>query len=190
MTVPSRQYLHLKPLQLSQLPTHPLLKPPQPVSSASPSLRAFLTEVLTEAILFSDTTVPTHFKPKGAPKESKGAAAHVQLLTWDGEAAQGVSGEDKESWFARQSSHDDVKGQGSADWEEFVNGLFHKHSENEMEYTPDVYDAHRVLDWDDDCAQLNAEGWGDNVWSDVGMEGMLLPFYPYYSPFPCSSFRH
>jgi len=131
---PSRQYLHLKPLQLSQIPPHPLLKAHQPSSSPSPSLRTFISELLTEAILFSDTAVSTHFKPKGAPKESKGSAANVQLLTWDGDA---LGEEEEEPWFARRSSHDDVKARGTADWEEFVKGLFHKHSENEMEYTPD-----------------------------------------------------
>jgi len=97
-------------------------------------LRNFITELITEAIFFSDTTVSTHFKPKGAPKESRGSAANVQLLTWDGDA---VGEEEEEAWFARQSRHDDVKGHGSASWEEFVKGLFQKHSENEMEYTPD-----------------------------------------------------
>ena len=37
-----------------------------------------------------------------------------------------------------------------------------------------MYDAHRVLDWNDDCAELNAQGWGENDWSDVGMEGAFL----------------
>lgn len=77
--------------------------------------------------------MPT-FKTKGAPKRADPATAQVQLSTWDG---AGDASEDEEKWFARRSSHDDMRGAGTAEWDEFVEGLFVRHSVYEMEYTPD-----------------------------------------------------
>jgi len=136
-----RQFLHLKPLKTSQVPIHPLLQTQQ--TPSCPSLRTFLTQVLHESIVFSEQTVSAQFKPKGGQKKSKGAASLVQLLTWEGEqsrsnavAEAGRAPED-EHWFARQSDHEDSKEQGQATWQEFQNGLFFRHSEHEMDYTPD-----------------------------------------------------
>ena len=64
---------------------------------------------------------------------------------------------------------------GTACWEEFVDGLMREHSVHEMEYTPDVYDAHRVLDWREEVAVLEREGW-EMGWREVAMEGMSAMF--------------
>jgi len=52
-----------------------------------------------------------------------------------------------------------------------VDGLLREHSTHEMEYTPDVYDARKVLDWREEVAVLEREGW-ERGWKEVAMEGM------------------
>lgn len=132
----NRKYIHLAPFNLNQIPAHPQLKAHQAPSS-SPSLRTFITELLTEAIIFSDDFVPSTFKRKGQPKKSGASTAPVQLLAWTDEKGAGAGGSQAEYWFARQSVHEDVRKKGTADWEEFENGLYREHSVHEMEYTPD-----------------------------------------------------
>jgi hypothetical protein len=170
----SRRRLRLTPLPISELPAHSLLASQQ--STASPTLRSFITEVLSEAIAFSDTIVPTQFKRKGSPKSSSPSTAQVQLLTCDDLKLVGSSkGNDTsktEAWFARQSTHVDKAETGTASWEEFVDGLMRDHSVHEMEYTPDVYDAHKVLDWREEIGMLEGEGW-EQGWREVAMEGMF-----------------
>ena len=146
----SRRRLRLTPLPLPELPAHPILASQQSSPFTTPSLRNFIIEVLLEALAFSDTIVPTQFKRKGSPKSSSPSTAPVQLLTCDDLKLVGSSkGNDTsktEAWFARQSTHVDRAEAGTASWEEFVEGLLREHSVHEMEYTPDVYDARKVLD--------------------------------------------
>lgn len=75
-----------------------------------------------------------------------------------------------EHWFTRRSVHNCVSAKlepGTASWEQFVFGLLHNHSKNEQEFTPNLYDAPKVVDWDgqvrklDEEGSLRREGWGD-----------------------------
>jgi len=154
---PATRKLRLAPLQPSALPAHPALAN-SGSSSASVSLAAFVREVLDEALAFSDSVMPSTFQKKGSPKSSAPAAAKVQLLSSD--VLKG------EAWFARRSEHVDGARDGSASFAEFERGLFHDHSVHEMDYTPDVFDAFKVLDYSEGVAGVGDFG----GWSDVGME--------------------
>ena len=59
--------------------------------------------------------------------------------------------------FARKSTHANKAEDGTATWEEFDNGLRVLHSEHEREYTPDVFDSFKVLDWDAETDALGDE---------------------------------
>lgn len=150
----STRKLRLAPLQPSALPAHPSL----PTSSSSVSLSAFVCEVLNEALAFSDTIIPTTFQNKGSPKSSAPSTAKVQLLTSD--VLKG------ETWFARRSEHKDAAVDGSASYQEFEDGLYCNHSVHEMEYTPDVFDAYKVLDYRAEITRVDSF----DKWRNVEME--------------------
>ena len=131
--------LRLKPLKPHDIPSHPILASAQTARSSAPELRDFVREVLKEAVDFSDSVIPSTFQTKSSSRKSPPSAAKVKLLSSG--LIQG------ESWFARQSVHEDAPLDGSASWDEFEQGLFDNHSQNEMAYTPTIFDAHKVLDW-------------------------------------------
>jgi len=74
-----------------------------------------------------------------------------------------------EAWFARRSTHTNKRERGTADWREFNERLRRNHSQHEMEYTPGVFDAHKVLDWD---AEIQGLGGQVEGFQDVSMSGM------------------
>lgn len=155
--------LRMRPLTPKELPPHPLLEKLQAGQSQPVDLRHFVNEVLEEAIEFSDSVIPSTFQKKGSPKSSPPSTAKVQLLS--SELIQG------ETWFARQSIHENAPLEGTADFEEFENGLYDNHSVNEAEYTPNVYDSHKVLDYSE---SINAvEGDFGEVFEEVSMESMF-----------------
>jgi len=138
---PSTRKLRLASLPPSALPGHPLLEG----SGSLASLSEFVCEVLDEALAFSESAIPTTFQPKGSLKNSSPSTAKVQLLSSD--VLKG------EAWFARRSEHKDVPSEGTASYQEFENGLYYNHSVHEMDYTPDVFDACKVLDYQDQISQ-------------------------------------
>jgi len=92
-----------------------------------------------------------------------------------------------EAWFARRSKHANQSEEGTADWPEFDEGLRVDHSEKERMYTPDVYDSHRVLDWDEQTRGMEFEG----GWMQVDMRskfpilsGKSLSWPPVTIPLP------
>lgn len=148
----SARLLRLKALPLSSLPPHPLIIPSaltnlQSVPAGTrasngagqPDLRAFTAELLREAVNFADKVIPETFATKGKPKPSTPATAPVQML-----ASDVMTGE---YWIARRSLHENAASRGTASFDEFVAGLYNDHSQHEQEYTPDCYDARRVLRW-------------------------------------------
>ncbi|KAI9718809.1 MAG: hypothetical protein M1828_006571 [Chrysothrix sp. TS-e1954] len=137
MTTPTR--LRLQILPPTSLPTHPALAPTQ-TNSPPIDLSTFIRETLRESLHFADTTIPSSFTKKGAPKPSPPSAAKVQFSTYE-EPTTG------DFWAARSSVHVDEVGEGTASYEELQGGLFEEHSVHEMDYTPDVYDARRICDW-------------------------------------------
>lgn len=86
--------------------------------------------------------------------------------------------------FARKSTHTNESKLGTASWDEFDAGLRVRHSEHEAEYTPDVYDCFKVLDWDQET-----DGFGGDVteYGDVKMSGMFpVLFADKYCPYVVS----
>lgn len=154
--------LRLRPLNVSDLPPHPGLAEAQRQRSKPVDLKAFVHEVLTEGVEFSDSVIPSSFHKRGSPKASPPSTAKVQLLTSDL-----IKGE---SWFARQSVHSNEPVNGSASWEEFEQGLYDSHSIREMEYTPTVFEAHKVVDWAGEIEAIGEEFGGE--FEEVVMESM------------------
>lgn len=175
MMAPLGNLVRLLPLHVNELPAHSALESlvnPDKSSNSNtaerPNLISFVEEVLDQAAIFVKDTLPNTFK-KGNLKSSSPSKAPVRLLSRDiGDAAtQSVpwinssiprnwsanGRKPPEAWFARRSRHANQSAEGTADLDEFDFGLRHEHSKHEQEYTPDVFDAYRVLDWDD---QINA----------------------------------
>jgi hypothetical protein len=140
--------------------TSSTVTPSSVIREKRPQLIPFIKEVLDQGVSFIDEVVPRTFK-SGREKKSPPADAKVQLLKRDisaGELLQ-VQWSDSviprkpptnisEAWFGRRSRHTNRKDDGTAVFAEFAIGLRDDHSDNEREYTPDVYDSYRVLDWD------------------------------------------
>ena len=156
---------------------------------ARPSLRDFITAVLTEANTFIDN-VPTTFRSVSTTKKSKPAVAPVELLErtitsdelgrvpWDTslmkrniDKAELAKEKNKgEAWFARRSRHANINEPGSANWTEFDSGLRAEHSKHEEMYTDGVYDSYRVLDWDGETKGIT---W-DEGWESVDMRSKSI----------------
>ncbi|KAF2142106.1 uncharacterized protein K452DRAFT_287314 [Aplosporella prunicola CBS 121167] len=137
--------VRLRTLTPADIPPHPAIKP---VSEHEVELYSFLKSVLDEAVAFTDSIVPATFR-EGAAKASAPSSAKVKLLSRDIKASELPTSGRNESWFARRSIHKNERTGGTADIAEFDEGLRDQHSKHEMEYTPDVFDAHKVADWDD-----------------------------------------
>ncbi|KAK3644425.1 hypothetical protein LTR56_009677 [Elasticomyces elasticus] len=164
--------VRMRHLRATELPHHSDLAPLQSAGTP-PDLQHFVAEVLEEAERFMIAYLPRRFKVKSASKTSPPAAASVELLTHEINAsdlppevrAAGV-GSTTEAWFARTSVHENAAKEGTASWEEFDRGLRADHSQHEMEYTPDVQDAHLVLTWDE---ALEGTERKIGAWQDVSM---------------------
>lgn len=76
-------------------------------------------------------------------KPSPPSAAHVEVLKRE-IPAKG------ETWFARRSVHQNKKAEGTADWNEMVFALRDDHSSHERDFTPTLWDARKICDWDSD----------------------------------------
>lgn len=128
-----------------------------------PKLTAFIKEVLDQAKEFIDDTLSSTFREERL-KSSPPATGQVRLLSLDITSAQldkipwlksriprqppVDSLKSGEAWFARRSRHANQSQEGTADFSEFDYGLRIDHSEHEREYTPDVFDSFKVLEWD------------------------------------------
>jgi hypothetical protein len=179
--------VRLLPLTIDELPAHPAFTElPKTIQSngqslsnpTRPPLRDFILSVLTEANTFVDTTLPATFTTVSTAKKSNPAAAQIKVmkrmipnseLTSTSRGKVNTNRLEEEAWFARTSVHANQKEEGTADWREFDHGLRVQHSEHERDYTPDVYDSHRVLDWDEETAGLDLGG----VWTGVEMRSRL-----------------
>lgn len=150
-------------------------------ANGRPLLGPFLNAVLTEATAFVDHTLPSTFKSKGS-KSNPPATAKIEVsqrmidgkeiskIPWTSANIPRKSSKAKpgygEAWFARKSLHDNKTQTGTANWREFNEGLRVNHSEHEREYTPDVFDSYKVLDWNDQIGGLE-EGLAE--YTDVNM---------------------
>lgn len=165
-----RKLLKLAVLSPSQLPAHSDLASAQ--DGSSEELIAFVTQLLTEGAHFADTRIPKEFKHQKIQHLPRSKGGDVEVLAGgpsvDDPAANHGRGE---FWFARRSRHtllaEGAKPeQGKASCDEFEDALFIEHSVKEGEYTPDIYDAHKLLDWKSELSGKTIEGW-----YDIGLEG-------------------
>ncbi|KAI9717329.1 MAG: hypothetical protein M1812_004856 [Candelaria pacifica] len=141
--------------------------------SQRPSLSSFLKEALDQATFFADD-VSTTFKTT-SEKGSNPATAKVTLLKrqitsqelsdipWGTQTIPRLAPRhiaNGEAWFARRSIHANKREDGTADFEEFER-LRLNPSEAEVQYTPDVVDAFKVLDWEAEIGRQGIEGYSD-----------------------------
>ncbi|KAI9818170.1 MAG: hypothetical protein M1827_000795 [Pycnora praestabilis] len=177
-TPPLGNLVRLEPLPINLLPAHPAFDEITPNRRSSvdshtgnrPSLVLFLKEALEQATSFVDDVLPETFKEDGNQKTSAPATAKVETLR------RQISGQDiaaipwqaspisrkppgaivasGEAWFARRSRHANRSEEGTAAFGEFERGLMDNPSEAERQYTPDVLDARKVLDWDEQIATV------------------------------------
>ena len=197
---PLGNLVRLLPLDLNEVPTHSYLDPTIPAASSAnngkatanerPNLLSFIEEVLDQATTFAHDTLPATFRSKGN-KTSKPAVAKVELLSrmipssdieqvpwmnssiprnWSGN----VKKKPREAWFARRSLHANASSEGTADLDEFDYGLRHNHSKHEQDYTPDVFDTYRVLDWSEQIAAELSKGHLIDGYSQVDMSSKYL----------------
>ena len=144
---------------------------PHETSSNRPSLSSFLAAVLSEAQTFVDTTLPATFEV-GSEKSSAPSISKVRILKrnitptelssvpWSSSKiarrvdAQLKAGGEGEAWFARLSLHPNRREEGTADFEELDEAVRIEHNEHEREYTSNIFDSYRVLDWDRETLAL------------------------------------
>ena len=170
---PLGPYLHLVPLHAGALPAHPSFdaskNPGASAGAQRPEIQPFLKHILDEAHRFITGRVPKIFTQSNSTK-SRPADAEVQR-SHQTISVDDLRGSDRdkatqnprdyqewpaapEKWFARFSKHYNEASRGTATWEEFFKGLKQSHSENEADYTPDIYHAHRLLSYDDQTVDL------------------------------------
>lgn len=76
-----------------------------------------------------------------------------------------------EAWFARRSRHANQQTENTASFSELDHALRVDHCQHEGEYTPDVFDTYKVLEWTVPDASVEQEA---NVTSykDISMSSM------------------
>jgi Protein of unknown function (DUF3074) len=87
----------------------------------------------------------------------------------------------------RRSLHQNISSKekkGSASWEEFVYGLRDEHSRHEFDFTPTLYDARHILDWNGEMRKLEEEGSLGTKYSNGTMSSMF--HFPQDYPAPIS----
>jgi Protein of unknown function (DUF3074) len=197
-TIPLGNLVRTVPLNLSELPPLPSIPQAGTTSTCSDShLLTFLLAILHEASTFlSHSTFTTTFTslstkpspPSASPVEvykCEIPSTEISSINWSENQKiprkKPPSVKD-ENWFARRSLHKNESSKttdGSASWPEFVFGLKEQHSKHEQDFTPTLYDAHYVLDWNEEIKQLQehrpgGEPWisgeNDERYTDVTME--------------------
>lgn len=198
---PRGNLIRLIPLHINEVPAHTALKKtPTTISNAnanssqnptgdSPGVIAFAKAVLDEGTGFADTDMPVHFSRKSVKKPPP-SKTDVEVLEHfissnsesrsESAIPRHWSGQQKldETWFARRSYHPNHSVAGSADFDEFDMGLRHDHSRHEKEYTPDVFDAYKVLDWDEEIKSAVVSESGLGEYTEVSMSSEQI-FYNY-----------
>ena len=171
---PLGNLVRITPLDLNELPPHPAIPRENQPDSASPSdsLLTFLLTIFDEASTFlSPSTFSTTFTSLSS-KPSLPSITDVELykreipvsdlstINWSENQTvprKRPARLEGENWFARRSLHRNEsakKQEGTASWSEFVFGLKEQHSRHEQDFTPTIYDARHVLDWNDEIGKL------------------------------------
>lgn len=172
--------VRIVPLELSDLPAHPSIPQlPQANSTTTSSdsrLLIFLLAILDEAATFiSPSTFSTTFTslstkpspPSISPVElykREIPASEISSIRWSENqkfTRKPPAKVQDENWFARRSVHKNESSktsEGTASWSEFVFGLKEQHSKHEQDFTPQLYDAHYILDWNEEIQKLLKDG--------------------------------
>ncbi|KAK6438127.1 hypothetical protein LTR95_005672 [Oleoguttula sp. CCFEE 5521] len=157
-----------------ELPAHPIFLSSDASDGVQrPDAATYAATILAEAEGFMTSYLPSKFRTKSRDKSSPPSAAQVELLSHEIASSDlparspEAYGALPEAWFARTSIHENAAKDGTATWEEFDFGLRVDHSVHEMEYTPDVKEAHLCIDWAEELRKVNGRV-GD--WEDVQME--------------------
>lgn len=154
----------------SKLPAHPDLAAYHTnPSDPPPPLHQFVLNALEEGERFLEKYLPSVIRVRTANKTVPPSKATVQLAEHSIPEAQlpaSAKYSGGESWFMRRSLHVNESTTGTGTWDEFEGALLDRHSQHEMDYTPDVFDAHHVLGWDEELA---ASGSKVGQWDKVEM---------------------
>ncbi|KAL8759799.1 MAG: hypothetical protein Q9199_000523 [Rusavskia elegans] len=135
-------------------------EPDTPEADRCPPMLPFIKAILDAAVVFIDDTLPTTFEPH-SNKSSTPAKTRVELLQrnisakevskvdWQGSKIPRHPPDNvaSEAWFARRSRHANQQAKGTANFSEFDYGLRIDHCQHEGDYTPEVYDTFKVLEW-------------------------------------------
>ena len=162
----SSSLISLRPLRTQELPQHPKLtnavenanSTPSPGSSR-PDLLDFTKRLLDSGAAFLSPPTFSSIFTSTSTKSSPPFKAQVALF----KAAKPIN---DEPWFARRSRHVDTSSKtspGTASWAEFVFGLRDEHSKHEQDFTPTLYDARHVLDWNEELSSLLKVSTGSTI---------------------------
>lgn len=160
--------IRLTPLPFSHLPNHPSFDPP---SDTRPDLLAFALALLDDGhALVQPTQFNLLFKShswKPSPPSNNEVeilstsvtASDLATISWSTENVlrpKPAKLED-EFWYARRSNHHNVSvkrnAPGTASWSEFIYGLRDQHSKHEFDFTPNIYDARLICEWNNELNQ-------------------------------------
>ena len=177
--------VRLTPLRLHELPTHPSI-PDTKGDTQRPDLLTFLVAILDEGAHFlAPSSISSTFQsvstkqtpPSTAPTEVLKRSIPLPIfstLNWSNPPIPRTkpTSLEAEHWFMRRSIHANISSKttkGSANWDEFVYGLRDEHSRHEFDFTPTLYDAHHILDWNDAVHALEAGGKLGGKYSSITM---------------------
>jgi hypothetical protein len=146
-------------------------------STAAPSLKQFVTNILSESIPFIDGVAPKSgtkptWKFKRSPKKYAASEAPVYVCerVVSGKELDKVEGLSKfsadrkdETWICRRSCHRNTSEKGTASWEEFVRSFKEHHAETEKAFTPTVIGAREAIRWDTSGIEIEVDG---RLWSN------------------------
>ncbi|KAJ9651540.1 hypothetical protein H2198_009183 [Neophaeococcomyces mojaviensis] len=162
--------IRLAPLPFSHLPNHPSFET-DPSNSRPDVLRFALTLLNQGRALVQPTQFNLHFKShswKPSPPSNNEveilstsvSASDLASIPWSSEQVlrpKPVKLED-EFWYARRSNHHNLSvkrnAPGTAAWNEFIYGLRDQHSKHEFDFTPAIYDARLICEWNEELNRL------------------------------------
>ncbi|KAF2719432.1 hypothetical protein K431DRAFT_286724 [Polychaeton citri CBS 116435] len=168
---PLGKLVRMRALKPSELPAHPALASYQ-AQATLPDLQQFVASALDEGLTFIREYLPKKFKIKHKDRGSHPSSAPIEVRERNVKPKElpaevrPAKDDQVETWFARKSIHQNAAKGGTASWDEFDHGLREDHSQHEMEYTPDVKDSHKVLDWDAQLGELQHRA---GAWHHVHM---------------------
>lgn len=152
--------IRLAPLATDELPAHPSL-----ATASRPDLAAFALALLDQGEhLLRPENFNIYFKHhsmKSSPPSNNEvevlstevSASKLNSIHWDTDQVlrKKPAQLEDEFWYARRSQHHNVPNKhnspGTASWDEFQFGILYDHSKHEMDFTPTVYDARPIIDW-------------------------------------------